>query len=172
MFTLRPVDSPGWKKKLAGHKVELQLYCQAPGCWHPTDDGGKYTILLRPVWLLLIGPYVGALVKVLKYAAPIVAPATGVRLPDLQAEFEQNFKLMEELVKKLPDYESAAGLRLMERIPEDPDPEKALGPALRALRSLLDDADPVQHWGGLRKVLTPEGHYLWLCDHHAEEYRL
>jgi len=26
-------------------------------------------------------------------------------------------------------------------------------------------------WGGLKRVLTPEDHYLWLCEHHAQEYR-
>jgi internalin A len=41
---------------------------------------------------------------------------------------------------------------------------------LRALRRLLDAKDPQQHWGGLQKVLTPEGHYLWLCKDHAQEY--
>lgn len=25
--------------------------------------------------------------------------------------------------------------------------------------------------GGLKKVLTPEGHYLWLCEDHAAEYK-
>jgi len=41
-----------------------------------------------------------------------------------------------------------------------------------ALRQLLDAEDPSQHWGGLKKVLTPEGHYLWLCEHHAEAYKV
>ena len=44
------------------------------------------------------------------------------------------------------------------------------GALLCGLRTLLDELDPARDWGGLRKVLTPEGHYLWLCDHHAEEY--
>ena len=42
---------------------------------------------------------------------------------------------------------------------------------LRGLRVLLDEVDEGHEWGGLKKVLTPEGHYLWLCDGHAEEYR-
>jgi internalin A len=45
------------------------------------------------------------------------------------------------------------------------------GMELRALRQLLDKVDEKQEWGGLKKVLTPEGHYLWLCNEHAEEYR-
>jgi len=44
------------------------------------------------------------------------------------------------------------------------------GAELRALRVLLDEVDEAHGWGGLRKVLTPEGHYLWLCEHHAQEY--
>ncbi len=53
----------------------------------------------------------------------------------------------------------------------DREPEYAQGSALRAFRQLLDEKDPQRHWGGLEKVLTPEGHYLWLCGHHANEYR-
>ena len=29
----------------------------------------------------------------------------------------------------------------------------------------------LQLWGGLNRVLTKEGHYLWLCKHHADEYK-
>jgi internalin A len=36
----------------------------------------------------------------------------------------------------------------------------------------LDAVDEKQEWGGLEKVMTPEGHYLWLCEYHAEEYAL
>ena len=49
-------------------------------------------------------------------------------------------------------------------------PQRIGGAALRAVRELLDAKDPKHVWGGLQKVLTPEGHYLWLCKHHAEEY--
>jgi internalin A len=42
---------------------------------------------------------------------------------------------------------------------------------LRMFRQLLDEVDEHHEWGGLKKVLTPEGHYLWLCEEHAEKYR-
>ena len=45
------------------------------------------------------------------------------------------------------------------------------GMEVRALRKLLDEVDPKREWRGLKKVLTPEGHYLWLCKEHAEEYK-
>lgn len=53
---------------------------------------------------------------------------------------------------------------------ERDDPQRIGGAALRAVRELLDAKDSKHDWGGLKKVLTPEGHYLWLCKHHAEEY--
>ena len=42
--------------------------------------------------------------------------------------------------------------------------------ALRALRFFLDKLDPERAWGSLRKVFTPEGHVLWLCNRHAQRY--
>jgi O-antigen ligase len=38
-----------------------------------------------------------------------------------------------------------------------------------ALRQLLEEKDPRSEWGVLRVVLTPRGHYLWLCYSHAQE---
>ena len=43
--------------------------------------------------------------------------------------------------------------------------ERVEGGALRALRPLLDEVDPAQNWGGLKKILTPEEHYLRLCEY-------
>jgi len=43
----------------------------------------------------------------------------------------------------------------------------AEGAELRAIRHLLEELDPSQVWGGLRKTWTPEGHCLWLCPQHA-----
>jgi len=35
---------------------------------------------------------------------------------------------------------------------------------LRALKQLLKEQDPTENWGGLRRMLTSEGDYLWLCE--------
>jgi hypothetical protein len=48
----------------------------------------------------------------------------------------------------------------------------AEGSELRALRSFLEAEDPGRIYGGLKKVPTPEGHYLWLCDYHAQQYKV
>ncbi|MBD2457821.1 leucine-rich repeat domain-containing protein [Nostoc sp. FACHB-87] len=174
IFVLRPRTGKSWQKALAGQKIDLQLYCQAPGCWHPTQTGGLYEIDEPAKWLRATAPYIGKLFKVLRFAAPIIGPWLGVVDPkEYEAIYKNDLELFKELAEKLPEIQDAADLELADKIArgEDLDPERADGAALRALRQLLEEKDPQQHWGGLKKVLTPEGHYLWLCEHHAAEYK-
>ena len=148
----------------------MQLYCQAPGGWHPTAEGGQYTIDDPAGWIRVTAPYLGKLVAVLEYAAPVIGPWVAVADPVYNDLFKNDIKLMTELIKKLPEVKGDPALDWVEPVGQRSEPERIGGAALRALRQLLDDKDPQQHWGGLRKVLTPEGHYLWLCEHHAAEY--
>ena len=162
VFVLRPKGAKtltaGWWAKLAGQKLELQLFCQAPGGWHPTSKGGCYVIENPAAWLQTLAPYIEHLVSVLKYAAPLVAPSVA---------FRNDITFMNELVKKLPEIKDPEKLSLRESVGE----KEVGGATLRGLRHLLDDLDPAQHWGGLKIVSTPEGHHLWLCEQHAAEYQ-
>ena len=161
-------------KNLTGQKLDLQLYCQAPGCWHPTQEGGLYEINEPAKWLRVTAPYIGNLFKVLKYAAPIIGPWLGVVDPkEYETLFKNDLELFKEVAAKLPELKESEDLELADKIArgEDLDPERFDGAALRALRQLLEEQDPQQHWGGLKNILTPEGHYLWLCEHHAAEYK-
>ncbi|MEH2062249.1 MAG: COR domain-containing protein [Nostoc sp.] len=174
VFILYSGGGTAWQKNLIGQKLDLQLYCQAPGCWHPTQEGGLYEINEPAEWLRATAPYIGRLFKVLKFAAPIIGPWLGVVDPkEYETLFKNNLELFKELAAKLPELKESEDLELANKFPksEDLDPERADGAALRALRQLLEEKDPQQHWGGLKKVLTPEGHYLWLCEHHAAEYK-
>ncbi|MEJ6480771.1 COR domain-containing protein [Nostoc punctiforme UO1] len=174
VFVLRLRGGKAWQKNLTGQKLDLQLYCQAPGCWHPTQEGGLYEINEPAKWLRATAPYIGKLFKVLKYTAPIIGPWLGVvDSKEYETLFKNDLELFKELAAKLPELKESEDLELADKIArgEDLDPERADGAALRALRQLLDEKDPQQHWGGLKKVLTPEGHYLWLCEHHAAEYK-
>ncbi len=47
----------------------------------------------------------------------------------------------------------------------------ATGSELRMIRQILGKKDTSHHWGGLERVVTPEGHILWLCKDHAKEYK-
>ncbi len=174
VFVLRPRDRKSWKKAIAGQKLDLQLYCQAPGCWHPTQEGGLYQIDDPAKWLRVTAPYIRRLVGVLKYAAPLIGPWVGfLNEQDYEKLFKNDIELMKEMAAKLPDIKDAEGMELAGTVGmgDVADPERAEGAALRALRQLLEEKDPQQHWGGLKKVLTPEGHYLWLCEHHTAQYK-
>lgn len=50
-------------------------------------------------------------------------------------------------------------------------PQQVGGAMLRALKLLLEEKDKQQTWGGLKRILTKEGHHLWLCPHHLAEYK-
>jgi small GTP-binding protein len=170
VFVLRPKEQGRWRDLLLGQRAELQFYCDAPGQWHPTASGGRYDIDAAPEWLQTIAPYVRGMVKILKYAAPLAGPVLNWYAPDIKKLVEHDIDLMKALVEKLPDIKVAddPGLKGL----ADRGPSLAEGAALRALRTALDKVDAKRDWGGLRKVLTPEGDYLWLCEQHAQEYRV
>lgn len=178
IFVLRPREAAGWpqllqqvKNNLIGQTIGLQLFCQAPGHWHPTVAGGFYEITQPAEWLRATAPYLRRLITVLKYTSPLIGPWLGVAIPDdYEKHLKNDIELMGELVKKLPELKEDAASALAENIGEIAQAEHIEGAGLRALRLLLDEKDPQQRWGGLKKILTPEGHYLWLCDHHAAEY--
>jgi hypothetical protein len=158
---------------LAGQKLELQLLCHYPGDWHPTQSGGIYEIENPAEWLRKMAPYIRQLIKVLKVATPFASPLLGTYFSaDEMKALEKNLKLTEELVKTLPDIkDDLPESRYARETGLDNEKQRHVeGADLRALRQLLEAKDPAQTWGGLKKVLTPEGHYLWLCSYHAAEY--
>jgi hypothetical protein len=178
LFVLRADDRNFWHKDIGSQRVNLQLYCQAPGKWHPTIDlddptkkTGLYAIDTPDKWLEVMAPHISRMVKVLKYASPLVSPILGVKVPDLDAQVKADVGLMNSLVTKLPDITNSPEFKLTGSNPNDDiEAGRLAGSALRALRQFLEEKDSQQHWGGLRRVLTPEGDYLWLCEHHAAEY--
>jgi hypothetical protein len=150
--------------------MELQLYCQYPGRWHPTALGGRYRVPDPDDFMVKIAPHVERLIGLLKFVTPVLGPWVGVADEAYAGLVMNDIKLMNELARTLPErlIPSEAGLAGLtgERL----EAERAGGAPLRALRKLLDEVDPGREWGGLEKVLTPEGHYLWLCEFHAREY--
>src|SRR5262249_52429003 len=135
---------------------------------------GLYKIEEPAQWIRETTPYLNRLVTVLKYATPLIGPWLGT-LANVPAQYQKNFenavKSMQELVKDIPAWKERPDAKLAASLDVTADPERVEGPALRALRALLDKKDPQHQWGGLRKVITPEGHILWLCDYHAQQYR-
>jgi len=89
---------------------------------------------------------------------------------DISDTLKQDIKLMEELVKLLPQKKKRETIHYARDVTETYVPKEISGALLREIRVLLDRVDPTQTWGQLQKVLTPEGHFLWVCDQHAQEY--
>lgn len=170
VFALRPMEEKMWGVNWFRNKIELQLYCQEPGCWHPTVQGGRYVINKPAGWIRALAPYIRAMVGVLKYASPLVEPALGAAKSEIEKTMRNDLKLMNELVKKLPDIEDSREVELTEEIGEERYIQRAEGAELRGLRRLLKQFDPEEKWGGLKKLITPEGHCLWLCRYHAAKY--
>jgi internalin A len=170
--------------RLLGKELELQLYCQYPGQWHPASqdvytigsDHGHYIITQPRQWLRNMEHHLRRMSTLLRYAVPVIPPLAETTL---SADYLEHFSLQIELTNQLttqlwelaPDVKTTAGAEWADEHERQLFPEEADGASLRTLRKLLDTLDPNQVWGGLKKVLTPEGHYLWLCPHHAAEYR-
>ena len=117
-----------------------------------------------------MAPHIRRLVRVFKYASPLVSPILGKTLPDIAEAVKADVGLMNALVTKLPEITDFTGYHWRDDPQEDDEIERLSGSALRSLRHFLDEKDPQQHWGGLKRILTPEGDYLWLCEKHAREY--
>jgi hypothetical protein len=156
VFSLRSL-SQGKLPQLVTQKLELQLYCQEPGHWHRVE-GGCYVFERPAQWLQPLLPYARKLLKLLRYAAPVA----GLGGHAVAHNYGATVRAMDELLAATP---------LSEALDAASGPLPADGAALRQIRRLLDELDPAQHWGGLKKVYTAEGHFLWLCPEHAAKYR-
>jgi len=182
VFAVLPKEGQSWLKNFLGQKMVLQLYCQAPGDWHPVvkgAKGGRYEIKKPAEFFKSMGPYILKLAEVIKYAAPVAGAAAGfvsagpggaVMGTAAAKKLAAQIKLMEELAKKLVERDFIED-ELLERTGVGGKAERIEGMKLRALRALLDKEDSAHEWGGLKKVLTPEGHYLWLCAKHKAKYK-
>ena len=161
VFLLIPGQGSSWRQKLLGQKINLQLLCQAPGEWHPAAQHGLYPISEPPKWFKAVAPYLQRLIPVLRATVPIVVPFAGLAIPNFDAStFKKQLDLTAQLVDRLPEF--------VTQLSRSDRPNYA---QLRAVRSFLEELDPGKIWGDLQPVPTPEGHYLWLCDYHASEYR-
>src|SRR5262249_9688815 len=124
-----PIRSPGMLEKVREktwkQRMELQLYCQAPGYWHPLgyergkDDPktGLYQIEVSSEFLKTVGPLLVKMVKVMRYAQPIAGPFVSWAEP---GKYEKQFKddiertksLTESLTKSLPYIEDSREAKL------------------------------------------------------------
>ncbi|MGJ3244491.1 MAG: COR domain-containing protein [Elainellaceae cyanobacterium] len=187
LFVLQPDNRSVWHRDIGSQRINLQLYCQYPGEVHPVcapknpptqkdPAQGFYPIDSPDAWLRNLAPYVSGMVRVLKYAAPLVSPTLGYAAADLNEQVKTDVSLMNALVGKLPEITGSDRFALEGSRPEQLrdadryalDRDRLSGSGLRALREFLKNEDSQECWGGLKRVLTPEGDYLWLCEEHEK----
>ncbi|MCP4696628.1 MAG: leucine-rich repeat domain-containing protein [Gammaproteobacteria bacterium] len=167
IFVIRPRYGKGWLRRVLDQKMMLQLYCQAPGCWHPLrEGGGVYEISDAAAQLPTMAPYIRIMIQALKSVTPQIGFWADTSSRDYERIVMRDIELTEELAERLSGIEYPDGLA-EQRLGT----EGAILRALRALRVFLDEQDQQHDWGGLKKILTPEGDYLWLCEEHAKMSR-
>jgi hypothetical protein len=151
----------------------LTLWCEHPGREHPWLEA-QYEFTRPKDWFVTIAPYVLALSRVLQVTALVAGAGLGVATHEAMPEVvgaalrvampEQDYGY--EHVKKDLELMKA----LADRLQKHPGVASAEGAEFRALREGLLELDPARFFGGLRRVLTPEGDYLWICPPHYREY--
>jgi len=57
--------------RMGSKKVQIQLYCEAEGCWHQPAEGGHYELTMDPEWPRNVQPYYGKLVHLMLKMLPM-----------------------------------------------------------------------------------------------------
>jgi len=152
-------------KRLYRNHYQLTLWCAHPGYWHPWD-AATYDIDPPKEWLSRVGPYVQLVFRTLQLVVPLAGSIAVVSLPTEQAESATaQLGMMKTLVADLPSLPTE---ELADFTPGQMTP--AEGEAIRALRALIFEYDPLRKFGGLRRVQSPSGDFLWVCSNHYGEY--
>lgn len=167
LFTLVPKDKKKWDPKKAWETgYELTLWCEHPGHEHPCE-GAPYGLNLPKDWLKKASPYISVVSKTLRIAVPIAGAAVGMALDEAElTNITDDIKFMEKLSAALPG-EIGRG---HQRLDGETGLTHAEGAGLRSLRALLFEQDQQRAFGGLQRVFTASGDYLWICPAHYPEY--
>src|SRR6266702_1230030 len=157
----KPFDPKNWVSR----NYRLYLVCQHPPGPHQVGD--SYQLRKSKEWWTTVGPWFNNLINFLKFAVPmgkavgVVVEAVEI-LPDIK-QIQANIDLLEQITQDLPDLASYDSMKDIHEPTLTDQYQRTVGPALRALHNFLNEVDPSQLWGGLDKIVTPDGNILWLC---------
>lgn len=138
-------------------KLDLQLWCEAPGHQHPT--GPPYTFSASREWVVQVAPYFRYLSRILKFvpltygAGELLAKGDGS--PDL-ASAVQGLGDFSDAVLPGEEFEGVGSLDL-------------LSDDLRRVQEMLRSLDPPRVFRGLRSWVLPNEQLVWLCESHYRE---
>ncbi|MET8526399.1 COR domain-containing protein [Micromonospora sp. NPDC005172] len=163
LFTVATIASVGWRRLSFGQRpIRITLWCEQPGEWH-TWDGASYEVTEPRDWLRKVGPYLNLVFKTLRLVYPVAASVAGYVAPNLE-HAQRELDLMKSLIDSLPT------ALVEDALAAPPESRHTLsvaeGAALRSFKVLLMQLDAVRAFGGLSRVLTPTGEFLWVCPTH------
>ena len=145
----------------------LTLWCEARGQEHSVA-GDPYLIDDWRAWVRKISPYLTLATKILALFVPLAT--TGIS--DIVSTSDAD--LINRHLEAVKDVLGEVQLEATQHIETGPTGGLRLraadSVALRGFREMLFSIDPARHFGGLRRVTTPEGDMLWVCDEHALAY--
>ncbi len=145
------------------------MWCEHPGYEHPWEPAA-YDLDPPKEWFTRIAPYAVLVFRTLQLIVPAAGAVAVASLPQAQQATAQAYlQAMGTFLDALPS------------APERPGPDSgttatsgqlttAEGEALRTLRAIIFEHDPLRAFGGLRRVQAPSGDLLWVCENHYREY--
>ena len=155
--------------KFYQHHYRLTLWCQHTECWHSWDQAA-YEIDPPKEWFLKIRPYAALIVRTLQLVVPLVGAIAVASLPPEQIEAgAARLEVMKTIVDDLPR-ESFTEPVEVDSARVSGEMSAAEGAGLRMLRAVVLEHDPVQYFGGLRRVMISSGDFLWICPDHYSHY--
>jgi hypothetical protein len=135
------------------------------------EEAYSYDLEQPKEWWIKVAPWLKHLVTFLKFGVPFAGAVGAVVDEAVFKEIESQVKLLEEITKDLADFVESDALHAEDEGLHTTQ-EPVVGAALRVLYSFLKEKDPDRFWGGLQRVITPDGNILWLCHKHAQPYEV
>ncbi|MFJ6199071.1 COR domain-containing protein [Micromonospora sp. NPDC092111] len=159
--------------RLVMHRFQLSLWCEFPDRQHRCDHPG-YPFTRSREWFLRAEPYLTRLSMVLRLI-PLTGAVTGLLSALDPARAAEMTRLKSEV-----DLMGAV-TNLFPGASDHPHRPNSFAPAetgsradevagFRAVRELLFELDPAREFGGLRRVVSESGDYLWVCPEHYSVY--
>ncbi|GHJ43519.1 hypothetical protein Cs7R123_08610 [Catellatospora sp. TT07R-123] len=164
--------TPSGRRQIGRTSHILRLYCEEPGTWHPLPgDAGCYEVTELAELLRTYGPYLAKALRFLRATVPYVGPILGIAAHDLQEQLTDELDLFRQVLDTAPvddlDHPDAASADLPDGLRRQAETDADY----RILREMMLRLDPEQRWGGLSRLVTPEGLSLYLCSEHLSGYR-